>query len=174
MIDKEQLFNTWAAPSSPWSAWAKPVLFAGMNERLLGDGPTATNKADEALRVEADEVPAASPQDPMAVVVDLPGAASIQMGVALAKLGYRPVPLFNGCDGPNAVIDLNGMIVWLIRAADDVARANLPESAPPATGVPHHGDPQPVATGLAGAPALGHPAASVVFEHPPPSSVLRI
>jgi len=36
-----------------------------------------------------------------AVVVDLPGAESALEGLALARLGYQPVPLYNGTPGPD-------------------------------------------------------------------------
>src|SRR6202008_1339291 len=93
--DKQELFNNWAPPYSVWSPWAKPVLFAHYPMPLpeliplpppdLSDIPSALGEAV---------------QERWALVVDLPGPQSVFVGLALADMGYRPVPLFNACPPP--------------------------------------------------------------------------
>ena len=98
-MTKEGLFDIWAPRPSAWSAWVKPVLFAHMTPRTLaayGYEPPRDHPA-------APDVSWAPRADGSAViVVDLPGAAGVAVGMALAEIGYRPVPLYNACPGPDA------------------------------------------------------------------------
>ena len=45
-----------------------------------------------------------------AIVIDLPGAESVAVGLALAERGFRPVPLFNNTSGPSPVIDTQALV----------------------------------------------------------------
>jgi hypothetical protein len=40
------------------------------------------------------------------LAVDLPGADSVEVGFALAAVGFRPVPLYNASPGPEEVVGL--------------------------------------------------------------------
>jgi hypothetical protein len=74
-MSPSELFDIWAPPAAPWSRWAKPVLFAELD-------------AAPGIGVDLGALPAASlsiPQ-PSAIVVDLPSAESVRMGLALARL----------------------------------------------------------------------------------------
>lgn len=90
-----RLFDVWAPETSPWSAWAKPVLFA----QLTSARPTPA--------AEPFDVAAALPGgEPTAVIVDLPGARSVHVAFAFAELrGLRPVPLYNGVHAHDALLD---------------------------------------------------------------------
>src|SRR5947209_18025924 len=83
-MTREELFDAWAPAGASWSDWAKPVLFAHWPRPLpaVADVPPP----------DLSWVPPAA--DRVALVVDLPGAASVHLGLALAAAGYRPVPLF--------------------------------------------------------------------------------
>ncbi|XHX78518.1 MAG: hypothetical protein RBJ76_00840 [Stenomitos frigidus ULC029] len=123
-------YDLWAPRQSVWSAWAKPVLFAHL--------PRA--------RVELPPLPAPdvrwvpSPVARRAIVVDLPGAEAVAMGLALAARGYRPVPLFNACPPPSpvqvapqvAVIDVDSILTALVDGCDRLRQVRLPDNAPPA------------------------------------------
>ena len=119
MDDREQLYLIWAPPDSPWSAWAKPVLFA---------------HADVAGQSEAAaDVSAVPPADgTTAVVVDLPGATGVATAVVLAGRGYRPVPLYNAVPGGAAA----AVAVEPIRAALSAAAADLRSASPVADAPP--------------------------------------
>lgn len=76
-----------------WSPWAIPVPFAQivcvpMDLEKDLDGLDAFAHG---LALESD----------LAVVVDLPGADAIRMGLALALRGFRPVPVIDGSPGPD-------------------------------------------------------------------------
>lgn len=116
-LESFRMFNP---PDSPWSDWAKPVLFAKRT-------PPATE-----IDWPRGEEPIPAPKPGAALVVDLPGADSLLWGVALARQGWRPVPLFNGVPGLNAVLDTTRMLMLLGPAARELASLPLSPGAPPA------------------------------------------
>jgi hypothetical protein len=133
-MTREEVFEAWALPSGTWSNWAKPALFAQLPPELPAD--------TEPAAYELSWVP--RPDDRVAIVVDLPGAASVHFGLALASLGYQPVPLFNACPPPAdaaatdrtgenaAVVRLEPIVAALVRGAEQL-RTNPPSAnAPPA------------------------------------------
>src|SRR5207302_455246 len=48
------------------------------------------------------------------LILDLPAAEAVHVGLALAGRGYRPVPLYNGCTGPSEILD-QGPILRALR-----------------------------------------------------------
>jgi hypothetical protein len=148
-MDKQELFATWAPPGSPWSAWAKPVLFAHLPRPLPPVYPQ--------LLLDLSWVPAIT--EHWAVVVELPGPEAVAIGMALAERGYRPVPLFNACPPPLAagdpvpplaVVNVEGIMAHLVGLAGRLSALALPDDAPPAFLVDagRHGPPGPVNVGL--------------------------
>lgn len=123
-MTNEELFDAWAPADAVWSPWAKPVLFA--------QSPTLASATVDGPRAAADVrwIPPASGQ--RALIVELPGAQAAAMAVALAAQGHRPVPLFNTCDDPSAVIDVRPLVSELAAAAVPLRSRSLPPDAPPA------------------------------------------
>lgn len=106
-----------------WSQWAKPVLFS---QPVSPDG-------------ELPDLPApswASEADRKTMlIVDLPGEKSVLEGLALAGMGYRPVPLYNGVYTPYKdamVIDVTSIVKTLYQGAGLLASFSLHPEAPPA------------------------------------------
>ncbi len=64
-------------------------------------------------------------------VIDLPGRESVWMGLALAGSGFRPVPLYNACCGPNEVIDQGPIMQALLRGTAYLSDLALANDAPP-------------------------------------------
>ena len=89
-MNPEKLFQNWA-DDSVWSPWIKPVLFAHLSSAIIER--ISSDTSDETVPVDVGHMPRAT--GTTAVLVDLPGAASIATGLALAELGYRPIPLYN-------------------------------------------------------------------------------
>jgi hypothetical protein len=90
----KELFKIWA-PAVPerWTKFAKPALFVhvagfSMTRRVI-DIPKLPM---EIFKHRADGT---------AFIVDLPGALGVEGGLALAELGFRPVPLYNGINEQN-------------------------------------------------------------------------
>ena len=77
---------------------------------------------------------ASYPDGETALIVDLPGESGVLEGLALAKMGYRPVPLYNGVYGPNRssmVIDVAPIANALFLGADDLVSMSIRADAPP-------------------------------------------
>lgn len=121
-LSREQTFELWAPERSPWAVWAKPVLFScldapGFNQPLA---PLPPPPIISSWLPNADGT--------TLLVVDLPGVQSVQLGEALARAGFRPVPLFNAVSGPNELVQVRS----IVRAIQQVSiRAWTPLSALP-------------------------------------------
>ena len=124
MMTGEECFAIWTPDGSPWSAWTKPVLFSQIDQKFLRPGP-----AGPPATVRGALPPFARDA---ALVVDLPGRESVLVGLALAELGWRPVPLFNATTAPNALVDVVPMMEALLAGAETLSRHSLPPDAPPA------------------------------------------
>jgi hypothetical protein len=133
----EDIFAVWAPAASPWSLWAKPVLFAQMSPVTIAQ-QTATPLL-AAVKPAPPWLPKA--MEKVALVIDTPAAQSVWLGLDVAAAGYRPVPLFNALPGPptppNATIPVALVNVWsiltaLIAATPELAKINIPADVPPA------------------------------------------
>ena len=105
-----------------WSAWAKPVAFVQAADLNLGDPATAAELPSIPITVGSNS----------AVVVGLPGAEAVYLGLALAERGLRPVPLFNGTSGPSAVVDVHPITRALVAGAERLKRGQPAQDAAPA------------------------------------------
>jgi hypothetical protein len=123
-MTNEEVFERWAPPQSIWSPWVKPVLFAQRGAASADPGG-----APEWSQVDTSRIPR-SPH--RALVIDLPGREAALFGLALAGEGYRPVPLFNTCCGPNALVPAEVIPPLLVRGASYLAELDMPDDAPPA------------------------------------------
>jgi hypothetical protein len=134
-MTKEEIFSLWAPDESPWSRWAKPVLFAYLD--------TAWNVPAPDTVGDVSWTP--GPNKKVALVLDLPGAEGVQYGLALAARAYRPVPLYNAIPLPFgeplidpvtgrevAAVNVLPIITALRQGADRLIGLNLPFDAPPA------------------------------------------
>jgi hypothetical protein len=119
----EEAFAIWAPPEATWSVWAKPVLFVHLDS--LAEPPSEANWSD----VDASWSP--GPDERCAIVLDLPGPRSVAQGIALARRGYRPVPLFNGCPGVMEAVPTQALLAAIAMSSDDLGRIDLPIDAPP-------------------------------------------
>jgi hypothetical protein len=138
-MNKEQIFSVWAPDVSLWSRWVKPVLFAHLD---VGWSVVPLAPVTEDL----SWVP--SPAEKVALVVDLPGAEGVFAGLALAKLGYRPVPLYNAVPQPSgflmpdlldplahsglAAVNVLPILCAISQGTHQLAAQKLPFDAPPA------------------------------------------
>ena len=144
-MNKEEIMQAWAPDDSPWSTWAKPVLFAHLE----------SFQAVANIQATADVTWCPPPQTKMALVLDLPGMEGVQAGVALAMRGYRPVPLYNAVPRPGgesvldpsafrnvAAVDVLPIISALRAGAEELLSLPIPAEAPPAflLDAQRHGD----------------------------------
>lgn len=126
MIMRKEIYKIWAPFDSKWTNWVRPVPFIGI------DNP---NKSFEFINYT---IPVIGYLDEFlsntAIIIDIQGVNSIKEGIALAKLGYRPIPIFNGTNPKfgsgsttNNVI-IEPLLVW---GADELMNIELANDAPP-------------------------------------------
>lgn len=112
------MYEIWAPADSPWSVWAKPVLFtyaAFTNSTPTPDLPTTGN-------IHARDY---------AVIVDLPGQSSVLLGLALAQIGFQPVPLYNATHGSSALVNMERVADQLAWGAELLEQVRRRPNAPP-------------------------------------------
>ena len=124
-MDLRQLYETWAPPDSVWSPWAKPALFTEpFPEISAGQTGTVTPAAPDGERMPSESS--------TAFVVDLLGSRSVEVGLALARGGWRPVPLFNTAPHAHAIVKIDDIQSRLAAGAAELAALPIPAQAPPA------------------------------------------
>ncbi|WP_424244144.1 hypothetical protein Dip510_001336 [Elusimicrobium posterum] len=123
MLSNIEVFKIWAEDGALWTQWAKPIAFVNI-EKTLGEYLPIPELAW-----------AKQPDFSTAIIVDLPGKDSVAAGVALAKKGYRPVPLFNGVSYKNPlkmVVPVHEIESALYSGAAELRGLRLAKDAPPA------------------------------------------
>ena len=126
MRTKIEIYKLWAPTGVLWTEWVKPVVFANMVKRILQQPDIPELRWISLLDRSA------------AIIVDLPGKEGVLEGLALAKIGYRPIPLYNGvCGNPSGRFGISAVPVHEIEDAlycfaDELPRLNLKPDAPPA------------------------------------------
>ncbi|MBE5883849.1 MAG: hypothetical protein E7291_05485 [Lachnospiraceae bacterium] len=126
MTNKE-IFQIWAPAGKKWVDWVRPVPFVAMKEcskqYWFSDKAVAPTDYADATYEDA------------AIIVDLPGAESVNEGIKLAQAGYRPIPIYNGTieqHGARATVDNQSVAVALALGADRLRDIVIPEDALPA------------------------------------------
>lgn len=127
MVNNKELYKIWAPFDLAWSPWARPVIFENINDSF---------KTNKCLSFEQNIVKyVGKGTTDTAIFVDMPAAEGIEEGIALAKLGFRPVPLYNGTEAQDKVESIidNTEIKWaIIWGAKELKNIELDKSAPPA------------------------------------------
>ena len=102
------IFKIWAPAEARWVDWVRPVPFVGIDNGF------------EVYEVVDFTIPNISyikeSKKDTAIIVDLPGNESIKEGLATAKLGFRPIPIYNGTDeqkGAMATVDNHSIKIGL-------------------------------------------------------------
>lgn len=125
MTDKE-IYRIWAPVGKRWVDWIRPVPFVEIHE---------ITKNYSFTPFEVPEVDFMNEEcKGAAIIVDLSGADSVEEGIALAKKGYRPIPLFNGTieqPGARATVDNQSVVVALFSATKHLMEIELADDALP-------------------------------------------
>lgn len=122
-----EAFKLWAPAGARWVDWVRPVSF------VTNDGSHGPNSAADFTVPSILYV--AKPQENAALIIDMPGYDSVKEGIALARLGFRPVPLYNGTtaqDGAMALIDTHAIESTLRWGALELEKISLVKNAQPA------------------------------------------
>jgi hypothetical protein len=138
----KELFEIWAPNDSIWAQWASPALFAQIDNA----------KGEKPAQADVPEFPwhEQKARPDTAVVIDLPGADSIWLALALAQRGYRPVPIINASPGPIGlqlsllarpthsttsalvVLDMSSLVREICEGTLRMRALTFPSDAPPA------------------------------------------
>lgn len=123
MQDNLTTYKIWAPHNALWTQWAKPALFVN---KPYG-GREASLEIPEVNWISFAE------HNKM-IIVDLPGKSGVEEGLGLAKIGYRPVPLYNGVNAPSSesmIVDVQKIAVALYKGAEILNSLSLRNDAPP-------------------------------------------
>ena len=123
----KELYKIWVPYGKKWVEWIRPVPFVEMNHY------------SKMYNHSEFFIPAISYIDMTcentAVIVDLPGMESVEEGIGLAKLGFRPIPIFNGTaeqNGARATVDNQSAGIALALAVNELVKIELKDDALPA------------------------------------------
>lgn len=126
MTNKE-VYRIWAPVGKKWVDWVRPVPFVCMNEY------SKRYNFSNLLIPEIDYIDEGYANT--AIIVDLPGAQSVVEGIALAKAGYRPIPIYNGTieqQGARATVDNQSVGMALMWGATKLKEIVIGDEALPA------------------------------------------
>lgn len=126
MTNKE-CYKIWASFDKKWVDWVRPVSFIKINEKIK-------HFQESGLKIISFDSIKIIDKD-MAIIVDLPGTKSIEVGIILAKLGYRPIPIYNGTieqKGARATTDNSTISSALVWGAHKLINIKLLDNANPA------------------------------------------
>ena len=124
MAEAMRIFDIWAPAESVWSQWAKPVVFAAIDDQA----PSVSVRPEMPSNRPA-WVPAFA--QGYCLVLDLPGEMVVNTALVAANYGFRPIPLFNGCMHPQGLVPVRPIAIQLLSYADDLQALRLVPSAPP-------------------------------------------
>ena len=116
--------------AGPWTKFAKSDLFDQVDDFafLNSNGIETPNIPADITQLHDGET---------AVIVDISGVFSVENGLGLAKIGFRPVPLYNSIletkiDNLNTVDESNATIDALVSGAKTLEDLELSDDFPPA------------------------------------------
>ncbi len=122
----KEIYKIYAPIGAKWTEWVRPVPFVAID--IYNREPIYDWVERNILSVQQYE-------NDTAIFIDLPGKDSIELGISLAKIGYRPIPLFNGTNEPigtEATIDTYLIERCLINGSEKLKNIALKKDANPA------------------------------------------
>ena len=125
MLGKD-IYKIWTPIEAKWIQWIRPVPFVQMKDQL------ENNEFCDFTIPSIHYIKKNSMNT--AIIVDLPSYNSIKEGIALAKLGFRPIPLYNGTNeqtGATPIIDNHPIEIGLIWGALELEKIKIGINAPP-------------------------------------------
>ncbi len=121
---RKEIYKIWAPTDCKWVEWVRPVPFMGISSAIkYSQNSVAIPLVD--LDIKSNS----------AIIVDLPGTESVAMGIALAKRGIRPIPVYNGTieqQGARATVDNHSICSALVWGAHELKNISLANDAIPA------------------------------------------
>jgi len=122
----KDIFKIWAPAGVRWIDWVRPVPFVAIDN---------INQINSNCNFTIPNINYISePHTDTAIISDLPSYDSIKEGLALAKIGFRPIPLYNGTteqQGAMALVNNHTIERALIWGALELNKIKIPDNAPP-------------------------------------------
>ena len=121
----KEIYKIYAPNGAKWIDWVRPVSFVAIdtyNRKPIVDW--LDRKAMFLKKYQQDT----------AIFIDLPGKESIELGIGLAHMGYRPIPVFNGTDeqqGSQATTNTYLIESCLINGSEKLKNIKLENDANP-------------------------------------------
>lgn len=124
MIGKE-IYKIYAPEGAKWIEWIRPVPFVAID---------TYNRKPATDWIDRKELFLGQYKSDTVIFIDMPGKESIELGISLAKIGYRPIPLFNGTDEQElsqAIVDTYIVESYLINGSEKLKNIPLKNDANP-------------------------------------------
>lgn len=125
-MSNKEIYKIWAPVGAKWIDWVRPVPFV------------AINRDSKIYDVENFIIPNINYikelQPDTAIIVDIEGIESIKEGLGLAKIGFRPIPIYNGTNeqvGAIATVNNHAIEAGLIKGALELQKMEIANNAPP-------------------------------------------
>ncbi len=123
----KDIYKIWAPAGKKWVDWVRPVPFVEMNSysKMYNYSDFIIPSICYVEEYCTDT----------AIIVDLAGTESVKEGLALAKKGFRPIPIFNGTveqKGARATVDNQSAGISLALGATELVKTPIKEDALPA------------------------------------------
>ena len=122
----KEIYKIFAPNGAKWTEWVRPVPFVAID---------IYNRKDISNWIDRKVIFLEHYQRNTAIFVDLPNKESIELGIALAHIGYRPIPIFNGVDeqdGSRFTTNTYLIEESLINGAEKLKNIQLKSDATPA------------------------------------------
>jgi hypothetical protein len=138
-MTNESIYQIWRPENSPWSKWVKPVIFSFLSPGDHGHGEYPVRDWKVSLHPDTT------------IIADLPGAEGVSAGIALARVGYLPVLVYNACPTgaydvaspefvsirnsqpitPPVAVDMSSILKAICATTKELASLALSAQAPP-------------------------------------------
>ena len=121
----KEIYKIYAPNGAKWIDWVRPVPFVAID--TYNRKPIANFLDRKAMFLKKY-------QQDTAIFIDLPGKESIELGIGLAHIGYRPIPVFNGTDeqqGSQATTNTYLIESYLINGSQKLKNIKLKNDANP-------------------------------------------
>lgn len=122
-----EIYKIWAPFRAKWVDWTRPVPFININNDFK------IYNLNEFIYTSINYLKGYEKNT--AIIVDLPDEESINEGLSLAKMGYRPIPVYNGTnpnEGVMANVDNHIIEEGLVWGATQLKQIELLQDANPA------------------------------------------
>lgn len=127
MTNKEA-YKIWAPFGKKWVDWVRPVPFVPINNKTRQFQPMGITMPYISVLLKSNTL------NETAIIVDLPGTQSIEVGIYLAQYGCRPIPIHNGTveqKGARATTDNSSIASALVWGAKHLSSTFIKENPTP-------------------------------------------